>query len=571
MDSQRGVSFWYVLLGILLIIIIGYWLFANPIIKWILEDKISEAYGAEVNIGQVNHSLIPVTATLYEIQLTDHAKPNQNKVQIGEASADVEVLPLFSDQVVLSKLNLLDVKFAQPRQFAGAVIRPPEESVSFKDIKADAKEAIPTIDELMARSELKSTQAAARAEKRYQQYNDSLKENYQALPDKARINQYEEQIEKLKNADYKSPQAFAKAKQTLDKIKQNIKQDRARISAFTEEAKEARKALKSSLSDLKQAPVQDYDLLKGAFTGDQAAMQRISHMVFGDKAEQMTEYLTSATQIILPLLKDDKKDQNTQADIPSVWVKEAYVSVEFLEQRLASEWKNITNTHPLVGEPTTYSISANGTKFKQFESNGQFWLDDEGVDAQQQWTLEGINLSGIPFLKTEKLSALLKSAMLASSGHFKVQNNAVSGDSTVNLSELAMQAEGKNQLTTSIANVLQQLDQLKLNLEFSGQVDNPSFNISSDLDNRFAQLALTELTLSQQDKLDELKQKLTAMVSGDQKQINKSLKDINTMLETAKGNTDNLQELLQAQLADLVDKQKSKLFDKLKDKLGKNE
>ncbi|MCW8109314.1 TIGR03545 family protein [Alteromonas ponticola] len=571
MQSQRGVSFWHILLGILLMLGISYWFLANPLIKWILEDKLSEAYGAEVNIGRVNHTLMPVTASLFDIQLTDPAEPTRNKVQIDEASADVEVLPLLSEQVVVSKLKLLKIQFDLPRQTVGQVYRQPEKSVSLADIQKQAQTAIPTVNELLARSELKSTQVAERARQQYQHYDESLKQTYQALPDQTRVEDYKTQIEQLKNAEYASPAALAKAKQTLDKIKQKVKQDRQRIRAFSREAKAAQQALKNSASALKQAPKEDYNLLKGALTGDQASLQRVTHMVFGDKAAEITEYLNSATQLILPLLQGDQEKSAESTDMPSVWVKEAYMSVEVIGQQIASEWKNITNTHPLIGEPTTYTIFAESNKFKQFESQGQFWLDDEGVDAQQRWSLEGIEMKGIAFVQAEKLSALLQTAMLASTGHFKVENNAVSGTSAVKLSDLAMQAEGKNQLTSSIANVLQQLNQLNLNIDFSGKVDDPEFSIRSDLDNQFAQLALAELTASQQDKLAELKQKLASKVATEQKQTSSVLKDIDKMLEIAQGNSDTLQALLQAQLSNVIEKHKDKLLDKLKDKLGKSE
>lgn len=570
MKSQRGVSFWYILLGILVVIVIGYWLFANSFIKSVLEEKMSQAYGAEVNIGKVSHTLIPVTASLYDIQLTDPATPAQNKIQIGQASADVEVLPLLSDQLVVQKLNVLEVKFAQPRQSPGQVFRQPDKSIDLTQIKTKAKEAVPTVDELLARSELKSTLAAQQAEQAYQQYSDSLTQTYQSLPDKDRVTYYKKEIEKLKKADYASPQALAKARQELDKLKQQIKQDQQRIAVFTKQAQNAQKALKASVSELKKAPAQDFDLLKSAISGDQAAMERVTKMVFGEKAEQMTAYLTSATQLILPLLQGQQEDQQTQPAISSVLVKEAYISVEFLQQKLMSEWQNITNTHPLIGEPTRYSIFADGNSVKQFESTGQFWLDEDGVDAEQQWTLEGINLADIRFLQSDKLSALLESAILASTGRFKVDNNAVSGNSSVTLSDLALQAKGQNQFTTSIAKVLQQLEQLNLDLSFSGQVNNPDFSISSDLDNQFAELAWSELSDSQKDKLEELKQKLAANVSDSQQQASNALKDINKMLAAAQGDKEDLQQLMQAQLSDVVDKQKNKLLDKLKDKLGQN-
>ena len=84
-------------------------------------------------------------------------------------------------------------------------------------------------------------------------------------------------------------------------------------------------------------------------------------------------------------------------------------------------------------------------------------------------------------------------------------------------------------------------------------------------------MALSGLTASQQDKLDELNQKLNAMVGDEQSLLTNELGDIGSMLSAAQGDSNALQELLKSQLSNVVEEQKNKLFDKLKSKFGKEE
>ena len=58
--SSKGFRRRYIVLAALVLIILGYWIFANTIIKSILESKLSESYGAEVDIAEFDHSLFPV-------------------------------------------------------------------------------------------------------------------------------------------------------------------------------------------------------------------------------------------------------------------------------------------------------------------------------------------------------------------------------------------------------------------------------------------------------------------------------------------------------------------------------
>ena len=133
-SKGKPILLWVV--GIFVVLFLVYFLFANTIIKSILESKLGESYGAEVNIDEFDHSLFPTTVTLKGISLTNPTKPTHNQVFVGEAYADVELKPLLDDQVIVNNLNLLKVQFDTLRETEGEVYRVPERSLSIDEIKA---------------------------------------------------------------------------------------------------------------------------------------------------------------------------------------------------------------------------------------------------------------------------------------------------------------------------------------------------------------------------------------------------------------------------------------------------
>lgn len=556
--------------GFFVLLFVVYFVFANSIIKAVLESKLGESYGAEVNIDDFDHSLFPTTVTITGISLTNPTKPSHNQVFVGTANADVELAPLLKDQVIVNNLNLLEVQFDTERASPGEVYRVPERSLSFDEIKAKAKDAVPSVDELLARNPLKTTAAVEQARATYETYGEGLKADYEALPDKSRIDYYRAQVEQLKNTDFKDPQALVQAKSAFDKLKEEMMADKAMISDFTEKASTAKTALSESVRALKNAPKEDYALLKGVIAGDQAALSQVTYFVFGDKAAEYTEYLMAAMQIVMPLIQGEEKSE-APADIPSILVKEANVSVLWQNESITSKWNNITNVHEVFGNPTTFTIEAAGNMLKEFTSSGEFWIDGNGVDASQVWQLAGVNMQNIPFSGNEALNAVLKTALMKTNGSMKVTDNMLSGTGEVDLQQLVMEATGTSDITSAIASALQTLTSLNMTMLLDGTLSNPGFNLKSDLDNKLAKAALGQLTASQQDKLDELNSKLNSMISNQQSLLSGELVDVNSMISAAQGDSAALQELLQAQLNNVVEQQKNKLFDKLKSKLGQGE
>ena len=177
--QSRATKFTVWITGIILTPVIIYWLFADMLIKSALEAQLTQAHGAEVNIGGFKHSLFPLEVEVTEIGFTDPAQPQNNQLVVGRLAGDVELMPLLSDQLIMNQVDLLDVAFNQPRPAPGKVLRQPE-GQSFDEILSEAKEALPTVDELLERSPLKTTAAVEDARTTYNTYATELKTDYQA-------------------------------------------------------------------------------------------------------------------------------------------------------------------------------------------------------------------------------------------------------------------------------------------------------------------------------------------------------------------------------------------------------
>ena len=557
-----------IVLVVLLLLVTSYFLFANTLIKSIAEKEMGKAHGAEVNIGDVDHSLFPATITLTDIQVTDPVTPSQNKVSIQSAFADVEIMPLLSKKLIANELVVDAVSFGQKRSEPGEVYRVPESS----GFGFPTSEDIPSVDELLANSPLKTTKAVQDAQAAYAKHEVQLKAQYEALPDKSRIDYYKAEVEKLKNTDFKDPQSIATAKAKFDELKKQIKDDKQKIDAFRQTASAAKDDLSAASAALKTAPQEDYQLLQGLVAGDQAALSQVTQAVFGEKAAQYTQYLTLAIQTLAPMLSGETTDEPVEVDtsgIPNVWIKKARASVAFNGESIASEWQNITDQHALINAATTFSVeAAKGALWDAFSTSGEFKIDELGVDASQQWSLNGVNLEELAVSQSERLSAQVVSALLNSSGSLSVTDNQLSGGGNVDLAKLAIAATGTDDFTSAIADALDDLSALGLNIGLSGDLQNPSFSVKSDLDRQLVGAITASLTGEQQGKLAELRNKLNAKAADQLGDTNAALAQTLDWQQLANGDSATLEGLLETQLNSVIDDQKDKLLNKLKSRLG---
>ncbi len=562
-------------LGLLVLLILIYVFFANTLIKTIAEHEIGKAHGAEANIADVDHTLVPLTITINGVELTDAHSPSRNQIQVGTIQADVEFAPLLSQKIVLDNVLIDQVAFNQARTNNGAVFRPP--GPSLQDILSGlpSKEDIPSKEDLLARSALQTPGAVAAAKATQAQYLTPLKTQYESLPNKADIENYKTQFKALQKTDYKNPAALLNAKQTWDTLKQSMQADKVKIKAFKTLASKANAALKSNIADLNAAPKADYALMQNLIAGDSDALSQITQMVFGAKAQQFNTTLLTIINTIAPMLAPAPDAPpvviDPNATYPNLLVRQATVNLAVAGQVISSEWQNITDQHVITKTPTTFALNASTQQnsanalWEQLSMQGDFSILPEGVNAFQQWDIAGLVLENLPVSNDPRLNAIIKQAALFSKGEVRMQNNTIAGAAEFLFDQLALEAQGNDKYAQIIAQTLNTLDTLNVKTTYSGELNAPVLSLKSDLDNRLGKALMQGILSDQSGPLSDLRQELQAQAAEGLGIAQGDLSQVTLLLQLANGDLSSLDSLLSSELGG-KEQLKNKLLDKLKGK-----
>ena len=551
------------IIGFIVVVMVGtdYWL------KKITVSSLENVTGAEVNIENVSLGLIPLSFKLEQVQLTDPSQPENNQLQLATANGDLAFQPLLSGKFIVEELQINQVQFNQARQSPGQVYRQPETDSSpspFADL------SVADIDTLLEKSPLKTTAAVQNAQALYQKYHPQLKQQYDQLPKQADLAQYQVQIKRLLDTDYKDPTALANAQEQLKTIKKAIRVDREKYSQFYQNLTEANQQMQGQFQQLKQAPQEDYQLLQGLVSGDTAALEQITQSVFGPEISKWSKHLLTAYNLLSSGEKSDtpivEEVTDTPSLLPALWIKQAAVSFLVKGQDIQSQWQHISSDNQLIKQPATYNIdSQGGTLWKGLSVTGLIDTGSGVINGKQSWQLDGLNLSDYPLIAQSKLAVELTSALLNSTGEISIINNQLSGQSSLVMPSLALKAEGQNQFTQAMASALQQVKQLDANLNVSGSLNQPSISVSSNLDQQLKQSLLSSVSGDEQQKLAELKSKLQKKAAT--ALSNPEFSGWQNWHQDTQAQSGQMDKLLDSQLSDVLKQQKNRLIDKLKGKL----
>jgi uncharacterized protein (TIGR03545 family) len=296
-------------------------LFFDFWIKLAAQKGLEVATGAEVNISAVEHTFSPFGISLIDVQLTDPNKPDTNQIQAAKISADIELSPLLLRKVIIDNLIVSGVQFGTERATEGAIFRKTN-AQGQSSVLAELfpnKADLPSVDEVLARSPLKTTKAIEEAQAAYDRHKEGIATQYKNLPSKDKLTEYKKQIEALSKANYKNPSELLAAKEKFELLKQEITADKQIFSNFKDSVSQAKQELSPKIAQLKAAPGQDYEQLKALVAGDAGAISDVTTMVFGDKAAQWAEYGLAAFDIVAPMLKN-KQQQNKEAVSAGRWL-----------------------------------------------------------------------------------------------------------------------------------------------------------------------------------------------------------------------------------------------------------
>jgi uncharacterized protein (TIGR03545 family) len=561
------------------------WLLLDTILKWSLERSLGTLNGAEVNIGSVEHEWVPLTVKITDIQVTDPAQPEYNRVAVGEATGVVNW-----EQLILGRLHFEDVvstgiRVHTQRDSAGEVYQVPDKSQLEGYFGAGMEQlqlAMPSLDEVMERVDLRTPAAIASARESFTTQKQRVEDVLSKLPSKEALAEYEQQIKALGEGDVSTPQQLAERREQFERLKEQFRADQEALEEFKQVVGTAVDDLKVQMENVKTAPQQDLDRVGELMQLNSQGLSEITSVLFGEQAQRWADYMLLAYNQLAPMLQRSADEtvvkpprgegiwfSFTDADAPPDFlIKQARTEFAIGPTVLDVNWENITHQHEQLGQPTTFRARGeNNELWNVLQLNGELALTASGIDARQQWLVQGVNLAQTALSERSELAATLVSALLDSEGNVALRDSQFDGTAILRLADMAIEANAENQWAQVIAEALETLQRLDINADIKGALFEPDFSLRSDLDRQLGRALKNAALDAAEGELGELRQRLSSQSDGFVNEYQDDLGELTSLLGDAENRQERLQKLLEAQLQDQLE---DKVKDRLKGILGSN-
>lgn len=561
------------------------WLLLDSILKWSFETSAGTLNGAEVNIESVDHSWSPLGLTIRGIQITDPEQPDYNRLVIGEITAQINL-----EQLLLGRLHFDDVvssgiRTFQPRETTGEVYAAPTKD----DAKELAKKglsalslALPKADDILARLDLKTPAAIEQAKTSVSESKQTLTAVKAQLPTQEQLAEYEKQLKALSESKIETPQQLQQKREEFAALKQKFETDRARINEAKLSAQNALAELKTRFAAVKSAPAEDLKRAQQLMQLNSEGLSEITAVLFGEQMRKWSQYILLAYEQVAPMLARSADEQlvkpqrgegiwfefSDAQQPPSFLIKKAKTEFAWGQTVVDVNWTNITHQHEQLGQPTTFVARASSSELWQLLNlNGELALTAKGIDAKQQWQVQGIKLDNLALSQQSEFSATLIKSLLDSEGTILLQDSMFDGGGTVRLTEMKINAAAENQWAAVVANALGQLNRLDINADISGAMTKPAFSFSSDLDRQLGSALEAAALDASKAELAGFAASLQEQSAGFLGDNASALQSFDGLLADAQSRDNKLQELLKAKFEGALE---DKLKDKLKGVLGGN-
>ena len=576
--------------GVILLIMLVVYFFAESIIKSGIEEGAGATFGAEVNVASVELSYSPLILKVNGFQATDADQPDVNLFSFETASAGVDLWQYLLGKTIIEELSVTELAFETKRNSVGEVYLESEAELDAEDEQSmlpSVDLSLPDVSTLLENSNLLTVKASDQLQQSYKEEKERLTTLKDNLPNEAKLQAYEQRVKALGKMKVKTLEDFNKVKAKFDQLKSEFKADQALVKSAKNQLVKSKNRLSEDVKKLKNAPEQDWKTIENKYQLDSVSNDDFAHILFGEKARGYYQTAESLYLKVAPFLADDESDlnekqENTRATgrfiyfeeenaLPSFLIKQVNISV--VSGNLASQGRRfeilineLTHEHWYREKPTTIKVKSDANAIGSLEANSQFTRKRTGeFDGSGQWLAKGIELDTMVLSEAKGLKLSLTQGNFSGKGQFNLSNSKViksSNDFAVQ--EARYDGEAKSKFSKILVDTIKSLDKLTLHVDITGDVNSPKFSMSSSLDkaikNAFKQQITNKLASFKAGVNQGLNEKLSNSLKLNQSD-DKALIDLETLLT----DTDNALENLKN--SDVVKQQKKKLKGKAKDKI----
>ena len=463
-------------------------------IDWLVKSAII-AYGTELNGAQVELesaelSLWPAGLELINLQVTDAYNPMFNRFEAGSISATLDSALLLRRQVIVEQLDIIGVRMNSPRIRSGATKDTPivtNTEFDFGGLIPDV--SLPDMSLLLADAQQQVNAEIAGIEQEIVDIEQRWRNNIEQLPSKDKLAEYRARWDKLSNASFMEKMLGAK------KLKNDVSGDLKLIESFNQQLKDDRRLISGQIDRAKGLPRAQADrtMQSVGLSNENVAFVRA---ITGDQIDQwvtraktFSESLSSNTVEQAPSRGTGRWVTFAEDDpLPQVLIRRGQFNgvLQLAASNMRVDGKLSDIAYPLEGysQPAALVITARDDENASllFEVT----IDHRQADFSDDFNLEVMNLpiSELALSSGAEKTLLLEAGNLNFIASGRASPDTVLANVVAKLSDprLTTDADIATKSEQFLAETLNTLDSVDLQVNVSGALQNPDVNIASNLD-----------------------------------------------------------------------------------------
>ena len=556
-----------------------WFVFVDVAAEKIIEGAGTRIVGAKVELDEADVQLFPFGITLRGLQITNPQEPMTNAVEIARIAGLLDAVELLRRKTIIEEMSMEGVRFNTARKSSGAIRggRKAEKSEKFslkRILGTDLPSfVLPKAEEILAKEKLQSVELAKTLQKEIQMEQKEWTEEIAELPGERRIKEYEDRIEKLKEMRKTGPEAILRTAAELNKLKQDIESDLNTVKKAKQNFQATMGLFEERLAQAQRAPLEDARRLASKYSLDSQGLVNLTRLLFGPRIAIWLERGLDWHQRLEPLYERVKKDHGGDAEVVKplrgkgveVRFREYNPLPDFLITRLKASVsaqggdvegriENITPDQDILGKPLTFLFS--GAKLGLLQS---LRLDGTLDHVSRLTTsdrvhlkVRGYQVEQLTLTETDDFSVNLAKGLADLDLSSIVSNGAIATDFAAAVKSAKLEVDipaESGPVARAISSTLRGVSSFSLDAKVSGNLDDYTMKLSSDLDRIVKDRVSAELK-DQVAKLEkDLRAEISARASGPIQQAKSSLGDFAPLGDE-----------LERRLQDFISLQKEALF-----------
>ena len=519
-------------------------------VDWLVKRTIiiygSQLNGAQVELESADLSLWPAGLQLINLRVTDAYNPMFNSFEVGAITATLDSALLLRRQLIVEQLDIVDVRINSPRTHSGATKDTPTTAKSarfdFSDLVPDI--SLPDMNILLADAQQQVNAEITEIEQQIEGVEQRWRNNIQQLPSKDKVAEYRDRWDKLSSASFMEKILAAK------KLKGEISNDLKVIKTFRKQLNSDRLLISEQIARAKGLPGAQADrVMQSSGLSDEniAFVRSIT-------GEQINQWISRAKGFGESLSSEDTELTHVRGQgrwvtflednpLPQVLIRRGQFNGRL---QLASSNMSVTGTLSDIAYPLEeYSQPATAVVIAKDNRNASLLLkatlDHTTADFNDSFNLEIMNLpfNEMSLSSGSEKNLVLKTATLNFTAIGSASQSTVIANVVAKLSDPKLQADPARAAKSEqwIAETLNLLDSVDLQVDISGALKDPMVDITSNLDKILAAGLKSQMS-TQADKFkQQFTDKLGQQTSGQLTDLSAKgdfLKDIQALLNDRK-------------------------------------